>query len=139
MFTHIDLQKLLKSLDLTPATDIVTTAYYDQGYSGEFGTRTFFEMDVDSSNTPFAVLHSPSYTPYMLYGRAPGKMPPAEPIENWMQKQGIDGSSWAIRKHIAEFGTQGNDFIEPVMPEVRNTIVDIMKEAIVNTLIQTTA
>ena len=97
MFTHIDLQKLLKSLDLTPATDIVTSAYYDQGYSGEFGTQTFFEMDVDSSNTPFAVLHSPSYTPYMLYGRAPGKMPPTEPIESWMQKQGIDGSSWAIR------------------------------------------
>lgn len=139
MFTHIDLQKLLKTLDLTPATDIVTTAYYNQGYSGEFGAKAFFEIDVDSSNTPFAVLHSPSYTPYILYGRAPGKMPPTEPIESWMQKQGIDGSSWAIRKHIADFGTQGNDFIKPVMPEVRNTIVDIMKDAIVNTLIQTTA
>ena len=70
----------------------------------------------------------------MLYGRGPGKMPPTEPIELWMQQYGIDGSSWAIRKHIADFGVQGNDFIEPVMPQVRETIVEKMKDAITKAL-----
>ncbi len=130
----IDLRQVLKSLNLSAATNIVTSAYYDQGYTGEFGAQTYFEMDIDSSNKPFAILHSPAYTPYMLYGRGPGKMPPAEPIENWMQQYGIDGSSWAIRKHIADFGVQGNDFIEPVMPQARETIVEKMKDAITKAL-----
>ena len=64
----------------------------------------------------------------MLFGRGPGKMPPAEPLESWMERYGITGSSWAIRRKIAERGTAGNNFISPALP----SIVQSVKLKIVN-------
>ena len=130
---HIDISSLLSSLNLEEETQMVTDAYYAQGYNGEFGKTVHFTLDTSSKN-PTAILHTPAYTNFMLYGRGPGRMPPLEPIESWMKAKGLEGSSFAIRRHIAEFGTQGNDFLTPVLGRVQETIVQKIQTAISNAI-----
>ena len=112
---------------------MVTDAYYAQGYNGEFGKTAHFVMDTSSKN-PAVILHTPAYTQFLLFGRGPGKMPPLEPIESWMKAKGLEGSAWAIRKHIADFGTPGNDFLSPVLGQVKETIVKKIQKSISNAL-----
>ena len=119
---HIDIEAILSSLNFEEETKIVTVAYYKEGYDGEFGKTAHFTLDTSSKN-PAVILHTPAYTNFMLYGRGPGRMPPLEPIESWMKAKGLEGSAWAIRKHIADFGTTGNDFLTPVLSQVKETIV----------------
>ena len=130
---HIDIEAILSSLTFEKETKIVTDAYYAQGYNGEFGKTAHFTMDTSSKN-PSVILHTPAYTNFMLYGRKPGKMPPLEPIKSWMEEKGLEGSAWAIRKHIAEFGTTGNDFLTPVLGQVRETIVQKIQTAVSNAI-----
>lgn len=131
---RIDIVSILSSLNLEEETKMVADAYYAQGYTGgEFGKTAHFTMDI-SSNSPSVILHTPAYTPFMLYGRGPGKMPPLEPIESWMEAKGLTGSAWAIRKHIADFGTTGNDFLTPVLGQVKETIVQKIQNAISNAI-----
>ena len=125
----IDIEQIVKSINLQEATNLVVDAYHQQGYNGDFGSTTQFTVGVSSDNKPAVTLHMPYYASFMLYGRGPGKMPPVEPIENWMQQCGINGSSWAIRKHIAEFGTKGNDFISPIMPQIKQIITNEINKA----------
>lgn len=127
---HVNIADILASLDLEDETKTVTDAYYAQGYNGEFGRTAHFIMDTTSSKNPAAILLTPEYTPFMLYGRGPGKMPPAEPIRNWMDELGLTGSDWAIRKHISEFGTAGNDFLTPVLGQVKEQLVEKIQNAI---------
>ena len=130
---HIDITEILSSLTFDEETKMVVEAYYVEGYSGEFGKTAHFTMDL-SSNNPSVILHTPAYTHFMLYGRGPGKMPPLEPIESWMKAEGLEGSAWAIRKHIADFGTPGNDFLTPVLGQVKETIVKKIQKSISNAL-----
>ena len=108
---------IIRTLNLEEATQILRDAYYRQGYTGEFGKLAEFRYHNSKIE-----LFAPSYTKFMLFGRGPGKMPPAEPIESWMAQYGITGSSWAIRKKIAEDGTAGNDFIDPAIPDVVQSV-----------------
>ena len=126
---HIDIAEILSQLTFEDETKMVTDAYYAQGYSGNFGRTAHFAMDI-SSNSPSVILHTPAYTNFMLYGRGPGRMPPHEPIESWMKAKGLEGSAWAIRKHIADFGTTGNDFLTPVLGQVKENIVKKIQTAI---------
>ena len=130
---HIDITSLLSQLTFEEETKMVTDAYYAQGYNGEFGRTAHFTMDI-SSNNPSVILHTPAYTNFLLFGRKPGKMPPLEPIESWMKAKGLEGSAWAIRKHIADFGTPGNDFLTPVLGQVKETIVKKIQKSISNAL-----
>ena len=120
---HIDIAEILSSLTFDEETKMVVEAYYAEGYSGEFGQKAHFTMDISDPKSPSAILHTPAYTPFLLFGRGPGKMPPLEPIESWMKAKGLEGSSYAIRKHIADFGTTGNDFLTTVLSQVKETIV----------------
>ena len=129
----IDIEAILSSLTFEKETKIVTDAYYAQGYNGEFGKTAHFTMDTSSKN-PSVILHTPAYTNFMLYGRKPGKMPPLAPIESWMKAKGLEGSAWAIRKHIADFGTTGNDFLTPVLGQVKETIVQKIQKSISNAI-----
>ena len=130
IISHIDITSILLSqLTFEEETKIVTDAYYAQGYNGEFGKTAHFTMDT-SSNNPAVILHTPAYTNFMLYGRKPGKMPPLEPIKSWMEAKGLTGSSWAIRAHIAKFGTTGNDFLTPVLGQVKENLVQKIQTAI---------
>ena len=127
---HIDIAAVLSSLNLEEETKMVVDAYHNQGFDGEFGQTAHFEIDTTSAKNPAAILHTPAYTPFLLYGRGPGKMPPLEPIESWMEAKGLTGSSFAIRKHIADFGTPGNDFLSPVLGQVKESIVQKVQNII---------
>ena len=130
---HIDIAEILSQLTFEEETKLVVDSYYAQGYNGEFGKTAHFTMDLSSKN-PSVILHTPSYTPFMLYGRGPGKMPPLEPIKSWMEEKGLEGSAWAIRKHIADFGTTGNDFLTPVLGQVRENLVQKVQNIICNAI-----
>lgn len=130
---HIDITSILSTLTFEEETKLVTDSYYAQGYNGEFGRTAHFTMDI-SSNSPSVILHTPAYTQFMLYGRGPGKFPPAPPIESWMEAKGLEGSAWAIRKHIADFGTTGNDFLTPILGQVKETIVQKIQKSISNAI-----
>lgn len=131
---RIDIAAVLSSLNLEEETKMVTDSYYAQGYSGEFGRTAHFTIGTSSSKSPAVILHTPDYTNFMLYGRGPGRMPPLEPIESWMEAKGLTGSSFAIRKHIADFGTPGNDFLTPVLGQVKESIVQKVQNIICNTI-----
>ena len=126
---HINIAEILSQLTFEEETKMVTDAYYAQGYNGEFGRTAYFSMDI-SSKTPSVILHTPAYTNFMLFGRGPGKMPPLEPIKSWMEEKGLEGSAWAIRAHIADFGTTGNDFLTPVLGQVKENIIKKIQTAI---------
>ena len=130
---HLDITSILSALTFEEETKMVVDAYYKEGHSGEFGRTAHFAIDTTSKN-PSVILHTPAYTPFMLYGRGPGKMPPLEPIESWMEAKGLTGSAFAIRKHIADFGTTGNDFLTPVLGQVKETIVEKIQAAISNAI-----
>ena len=129
----IDITEILSTLTFEEETKMVVDSYHAQGYNGEFGKTAHFTMDT-ASNNPSVILHTPAYTNFMLYGRKPGKMPPLEPIESWMKAKGLTGSAWAIRKHIADFGTPGNNFLSPVLGQVKETIVKKIQKSISNAL-----
>ena len=129
IISHIDIAEILSSLTFEEETKLVTDEYYNQGYNGEFGKTAHFTMDLSSKN-PSVILHTPAYTQFMLYGRKPGRMPPLEPIESWMEAKGLEGSSFAIRQHIAKFGTTGNDFLTPVLGQVKENLVQKIQTAI---------
>ena len=133
IISYIDITSILSTLTFEEETKMVTDSYYAQGYNGEFGRTAHFTMDI-SSNSPSVILHTPAYTNFMLYGRGPGRMPPLEPIESWMEAKGLEGSAWAIRKHIADFGTTGNDFLTPVLGQVKETIVQKIQTVISNAI-----
>ena len=133
IISYIDITSILSTLTFEEETKMVTDSYYAQGYNGDFGRTTHFTMDL-SSKTPSVILHTPAYTNFMLYGRGPGRMPPLEPIESWMEAKGLEGSAWAIRKHIADFGTTGNDFLTPVLGQVKENIVKKIQKSISNAL-----
>ena len=126
---HINIASILSSLTFEEETKMVVDAYHAQGYNGDFGRTAHFALDT-SSKTPTVILHTPAYTPFILYGRKPGRMPPMEPIESWMEAKGLTGSSFAIRQHIADFGTPGNDFLTPVLGQVKESIVQKIQKSI---------
>ena len=130
---HIDIDSILSSLTFEGETQLITDSYYAEGYNGDFGRTAHFTMDI-SSNNPSVILHTPAYTNFMLYGRGPGRMPPLGPIKSWMEEKGLEGSAYAIRKHIAEFGTPGNDFLTPVLGQAKETIVKKIQIAILNAI-----
>ena len=130
---YVDFASILSSLNLEEETKMVTDAYYAEGYDGEFGKTAHFTLDTSAKN-PTVILHTPAYTHFMLFGRGPGKMPPLEPIESWMEAKGLTGSSYAIRKHIADFGTKGNDFLSPVLEKVKEKLVQKIQKTVCNAL-----
>ena len=127
---RIDIAAVLSSLNLEEETKMVTDAYYRQGYNGEFGRTAHFTIDTIAAKNPSVILHTPAYTQFLLYGRGPGKMPPMEPIKSWMEAKGLTGGEFAIRQHIADFGTEGNDFLTPVLGQVKDQLVEKIQKSI---------
>lgn len=133
IISYIDITSILSTLTFEEETKMVTDSYYAQGYNGEFGRTAHFSLDLSSKN-PSVILHTPAYTQFLLFGRGPGKMPPVAPIESWMEEKGLEGSAWAIRKHIADFGTTGNDFLTPVLGQVKENLVQKIQTTISNAI-----
>lgn len=92
--------------------------YRAEGYTGEFGDTAKFSVDGDGN----LVLNGPDYTYYMLFGRAPGRMPPIAPIAGWCKQYGISTNPWAVRANIGKYGANGNNFIDKHLLELENVI-----------------
>ena len=127
---RIGIAAVLSSLNLEEETKLVVDAYHNQGFDGEFGRTAHFTIDTTSAKSPSVILHTPEYTQFILFGRGPGKMPPASPIESWMEAKGLTGSAWAIRQHIADFGVKGNDFLTPVLGQVKENLIQKIQKSI---------
>ena len=94
--------------------------YTKEGYAGEFSHTAKFFIKKNE-----IILEAPDYTPYILFGRKPGKLPPIQPIISWCKQYGITASPWGIRYNIGRKGTKGNNFIKIKLNE--NNIVKLDK------------
>lgn len=118
---HSKLADIINTLDLDKANEIIKNAYRSR-FKGDWDTKSEFRF-----HNGHISLFSPAYTKYMLFGRPSGKMPPSQPIEDWIRRYNIKASSWAVRYKIAKegtstFGTNKNDFISPVLPQVVQSV-----------------
>lgn len=96
--------------------------YVKEGYVGEFTHTAKFLVKKNE-----IILNAPDYTPYILFGRRPGKLPPIQPIISWCKQYGITASPWGIRYNIGRKGTKGNNFIK----KNENNIAKIVAEQVV--------
>lgn len=96
--------------------------YTKEGYIGEFTHTAKFFIKKNE-----IILKAPDYTPYILFGRKPGKLPPIQPIISWCKQYGITASPWGIRYNIGKKGTKGNNFIK----KNENNIAKIVTEQVV--------
>ena len=76
-------------------TSAVREYYAKEGYAGEFSNTAKFLVKKNE-----IILNTPDYTPYILFGRKPGKLPPIQPIISWCNQYGITASRWGIRYNI---------------------------------------
>ena len=88
-------------------TSAVREYYTKEGYDGEFSNTAKFLVKKNE-----IILEAPDSTPYILFGRRPGKLPPIRPIISWCKQYGITSSPWAVRYNIGKRGTKGNNFIK---------------------------
>ena len=102
-------------------TSSVREYYAKEGYVGEFSNTAKFFIKKNE-----IILNAPDYTPYILFGRRPGKMPPIQPIISWCKQYGITASPWGIRYNIGRKGTKGNNFIK----KNENNIAKIVAEQV---------
>ena len=69
--------------------------------------------------TPFTTLYGQfveGFDSGYVYGRRPGKAPPAAPILAWMLVRGIPPAAlWPIRRKIAAQGTKAQPFMKPAL------------------------
>lgn len=130
-----NLSDIVYIIDVDKCTAIVRDAYR-KTFKGDWDKKSEFVFHNEKLQ-----LYAPSYTPYMLYGRGPGKMPPQQPIDSWMAQNGIVGSSWAIRAKIAREGTKGTDFLSPawndVITYVTTSIASELAKAVAGALTRT--
>lgn len=54
----------------------------------------------------FARLEANENWKWMGNGRGPGKMPPVQNIQRWVEARGLDISAWAVAKKIAKEGSK---------------------------------
>lgn len=80
--------------------------------SGRLDEYTTEKGEVVVSNNT-VTLFTPSHIQFAKYGRGPGKLPPIEPLVDWVKKKGIvssneeaRGTAWAIAKSISKKGTK---------------------------------
>lgn len=117
--------EFISNSTLDALSNKVRELYRKEGYNGEFGDTARFIVKNGE-----LTLVGPEYTYFMLFGRAPGRMPPIAPIASWCKKYGISANPWAIRYKIGQQGTKGNNFIKDNIIELEQTIADNITEDI---------
>lgn len=123
------LSDIIYTLNLEECNQIVQEAYR-KVYNGDWDQNAQFQFHNGKIE-----LYAPAYTPYMLFGRSAGKMPPQQPIESWMAHNGIVGDSWAIRMKIAKEGTKGNDFLTPAIEQVVKSLTSDIAEKLTSAMV----
>ncbi len=80
--------------------------------SGRLDKHTTEKGEVKASGNKIT-LFTPEHIQFAKYGRAPGKLPPIEPLIEWVKQKGIAkddkearGTAFAIAKSIAKNGTR---------------------------------
>ena len=89
-------------------------------------------------------LHLPPYWYYIENGRGPGKFPPLQAIENWIEVKHIvpreDYSvktvSYLIARKIAREGTQGKHALEGTIDLIKNAFLTSLYFAIEKDIIE---
>lgn len=84
-------------------------------------------------------LHLPPYWYYIEHGRGPGKFPPIQAIQHWMEVKHIvpredrtvPQVSYLIARKIAKEGTQGKHAVEGTVTYIENTFFPRLYSAIV--------
>lgn len=51
-------------------------------------------------------LEADEHWKYVGNGRGPGRMPPVEPLQRWVNAKGLELSAWAVAKTIAKVGSK---------------------------------
>ena len=62
------------------------------------------------------------YWKYFDKGRKPGKMPPVDPIQRWIDNKGLSLNAWAVAKSIAKKGTKGTNIFTDNIAEYEKGI-----------------
>lgn len=83
-------------------------------------------------------LHLPSYWYYIEHGRGPGKFPPIQAIQTWMEvkhiipreNRTVPQVSYLIARKIAREGTQGKHAVEGTVNYIENTFFPRLYSAI---------
>lgn len=95
--------------------------------------------DVRISISPEGVISYPDYLNYAITGRAPGRMPPIEPIKHWIDKHRLNLNEWAVAKSIARDGVVSNFNINDLYDYV-NVWIDkhsaYLSAQIINTIVE---
>ena len=100
--------------------------------------------EVKTLNSTSVALFTPSHIQFAKYGRGAGKMPPIDPILEWVKAKGIvtddkeaRGTAWAIAKSISKNGTKNYtanapNAIEESLANNLNTYMESMGKIIVD-------
>lgn len=98
-------------------------------------------QEVVSQDQVMGIVSSPlPYADVVEFGRRPGKMPPVEPIRDWVEQvlgirdQGTDDAAtdvaWAIAKKIQKKGTLGTFMFQGALDANEDTIQRIFARAV---------
>lgn len=112
---------------------------------GDLDQYTTQKSTIKVNNFKSLSLFTPAHLQFARYGRGPGKMPPLDPLIEWVSKKGIvsggpseaRGAAFAIAKSISKKGTKNYvpnapNALEEALDKHMNTYVTKINEKHVN-------
>tara|TARA_R110002050_G_scaffold81394_3_gene174003 strand:+ start:574 stop:1020 length:447 start_codon:yes stop_codon:yes gene_type:complete len=112
---------------------------------GDLDQYTTQKSTIKVNNFKSLSLFTPAHLQFARYGRGPGKMPPLDPLIEWVSKKGIvsggpseaRGAAFAIAKSISKKGTKNYvpnapNALEEALDKHMNTYVTKVNEKHVN-------
>jgi len=116
---------------------------------GDLDQYTTQKSTIKVNNFLSLSLFTPAHLQFAKYGRGPGKMPPLDPLIEWVSKKGIvsggssqaRGAAFAIAKSISKKGTKNYvpnapNALEEALNKHMNTYVTKVNEKHVNDTIK---
>lgn len=116
---------------------------------GDLDEYTTQKSTIKVNNFLSLSLFTPAHLQFAKYGRGPGKMPPLDPLIQWVSKKGIvsggpsqaRGAAFAIAKSISKKGTKNYvpnapNALEEALNKHMNTYVTKINEKHVNDTIK---
>jgi|SaaInl47_10m_RNA_FD_contig_31_1876853_length_723_multi_4_in_0_out_0_2 hypothetical protein len=116
---------------------------------GDLDEYTTQKSTIKVNNFLSLSLFTPAHLQFAKYGRGPGKMPPLDPLIEWVSKKGIvsggpsqaRGAAFAIAKSISKKGTKNYvpnapNALEEALNKHMNTYVTKVNEKHVNDTIK---
>lgn len=116
---------------------------------GDLDEYTTQKSTIKVNNFLSLSLFTPAHLQFAKYGRGPGKMPPLDPLIQWVSKKGIvsggasnaRGAAFAIAKSISKKGTKNYvpnapNALEEALNKHMNTYVTKVNEKHVNDTIK---